>query len=118
MRRGGGHIACIPASRSRRAFTPPPSPCQVSSLSRLEHLHLIGMRSDADDYDSLLGLRSLTDQRMSECDALPASLGQLTWLRSLEVRWRRRASAPCVPPLHARHACVCGCPCGTTPCTA
>lgn len=58
---------------------------QLSSLSRLERLHFVDISSNSNGYSALSWLHQLTDLRMSKCDALPDSLGQITWLRSLEV---------------------------------
>lgn len=43
------------------------------------------VRCDSADYEWLPRLTALTDLRMSECDALPGGLGELTWLRGLEA---------------------------------
>lgn len=87
-------------------------PLQLSTLAHLASLHLVAVRSHSEDYDWLPRMRALTDLRMSECDALPDTLDELTWLRRLEVRNGPTCSTPALPlqrpiMLHGAHRLNC-----------
>jgi len=60
-------------------------PAQLSSLARLQQLHLVLIRTLRSELGALTALRALTLLRMSDCYVLPASLAQLSWLPHLEV---------------------------------
>ncbi|PRW32625.1 cytochrome p450 isoform A [Chlorella sorokiniana] len=66
---------------------------QLASLSRLEQLMMLDVCAPSSSYACLRQLSRMTKLSLIACDNLPHSLGELTWLRHLEMM-----NTPSVPP--------------------